>query len=136
MSHSKKILVLSFFLILTSSLPLFAAKYDIKEMTPAIEQALQNRQSRYSQIQQLKDGGVLGEDNQGYVKVLKSLPEADAIASTENADRRTIYNAIVEQNSLGAGGLAQVETVFAEVQRDKARSGDSIQLPSGDWAKK
>lgn len=124
------------FLSLIFSSNLFAAQYDIKEMTPEIEQALQNRQARYSQIQQMKGGGVLGEDNQGYVKVLKQLPDADAIASQENADRRTIYKAIVSQNGLGSEGLAAVQKVFAEVQREKAAGGDSIQLPSGDWVQK
>ena len=69
------LLILSFFFI--------AAAYDIKEMTPAIEQALQNRQARYNQIQQMKEGGVLGEDNKGYVKVIRPLPEADAIVDAE-----------------------------------------------------
>jgi uncharacterized protein YdbL (DUF1318 family) len=124
-------------LILIMNAPgLLAATYDIKEMTPAIESALQNRQARYGHIQEMKEGGILGEDSRGYVAVLKPFPDADSVASAENADRRTIYEAIVSQNNLGGEGLAQVEAAFAAVQREKARSGDSIQLPSGDWTKK
>lgn len=123
-------------LMLSFATHLLAAQYDIQQMTPQIEQALANRQARYSQIQQLKDGGVLGEDNQGTVKVLKEFPEADSLAAAENSDRRVIYQAIVGQNNLGPGGLAAVQTVFAEVQRDKAAGGHFIQLPSGDWKQK
>jgi hypothetical protein len=114
-----------------------AAQYDIKEMTPQIQQALQGRQGRYDSLQQLKSQGVLGENNQGYVTVLNhSVVEADTIASAENEDRGVIYKAIVQQNGLPPSALAQVEAVFAGVQRDKARGGDSIQTPSGEWVKK
>ena len=114
-----------------------AAKYDIKEMTPAIQQALSSRQNRYNEIQALKAQGALGENKSGYLEVLAAAGNADGLASAENSDRRVIYQAIVEQNQLGgADGLEKVEEVFADVQRDKARSGDSIQLPSGEWTKK
>lgn len=119
---------------LASALPAFAASYDIKEMTPQIQQALQGRQSRFAELQQLKSSGAAGEDNRGYVKALK--PEAESVASSENADRRVIYTAIVSQHNLGPSGLALVEQGFGDVQRDRARSGDSIQLPSGEWTKK
>jgi uncharacterized protein YdbL (DUF1318 family) len=59
-----------------------------------------------------------------------------AIVASENRDRKVIYQAIVDQNNLGAGGMAQVKLVFGDVQREKARSGDLIQLPSGEWVKK
>ena len=125
--------VLSFFIAGSA----FAAQYDIKEMTPKIQQALQNRQERYESLQDMKGQGMLGENNRGYVETLKgAASDASSIADSENEDRRVIYNAIVEQNELPPSGLAQVETVFADVQRDKARSGDFIQTPSGEWTKK
>ena len=126
----------AFILILLSTSPAFAARYDIKEMTPEIQQALSNRQSRYGELQSSKAQGALGENSQGYVGVLNPADGAEALASAENADRKTIYSAIVSQNGLPAGGLAQVEAVFGEVQRDKAKPGESIQLPSGEWTKK
>ena len=128
----KSFFVLSLFLASTSLA--FAASYDIKEMTPEINQALQGRQSRFSELQQLKLSGAAGEDNQGYVKALK--PDADSVVSAENSDRRIIYTAIVAQHNLGPTGLSLVEQGFGEVQRDRARDGDSIQLPSGEWTKK
>lgn len=117
--------------------PLFAAKnYDIKQMTPAIQQALANRKARYPELQRLKAEGSLGENREGFITALNSSSGADGLASAENSDRQVIYQAIVDQNGLGAGGLAQVKIVFAEVQREKARAGDSIQLPNGSWTKK
>ena len=113
-----------------------AEEYSIKIMTPAIQQAVQNRQSRYDELQGLKSQGFIGENNRGYVTVLQNQGGAQAVADAENADRQTIYGAIVEQNALGAAGMAKVQTVFAEVQRERAQPGDHIQMPAGDWVKK
>lgn len=114
----------------------FAENYDIREMTPQIQQALQNRQSRFSELQALKAQGVLGENNQGLISVLESVGTAPSIVNAENQDRSLIYEAIVAQNNLGASNLSKVKSVFAEVQREKARSGDIIQQPSGKWVRK
>lgn len=110
--------------------------YDIKHMTPAIQQALQNRQDRYSEIQKLKAEQKIGEDNEGFLKDLSNTAEVDRIVKDENRDRATIYGAIVEQNNLGPNGWGQVKKVFSEVQREKARPGDWIQEPSGKWLQK
>lgn len=134
--NAKKILLplCSAFLILTASAQAHAAAYDLKEITPEVERALSGRQSRYNQLQELKAQNKIGEGSRGYLKSFSS--EEPSILKAENADRKTIYRAIVDQNGLGASGMAQVEAVFAEVQRDKARPGDRIQLPSGEWSKK
>ena len=59
-----------------------------------------------------------------------------AVVMAENADRKFIYKAIVEQNNLGEDALATVEGVFAGVQRDKAASGDKVQDAAGNWSAK
>lgn len=121
-------------LLMVFSSQAYAVTYDLKEDTPAIKSAIAGRQSRYSQLVTLKASGAVGEDNQGYVKALS--PETGALVEAENADRRIIYHAIVDQNKLGPGGLEQVQIAFAEVQLHKARNGDSVQLPTGEWTKK
>ncbi len=134
---SKRFLIFVFaFLILASQMASAAVNYDIKHMTPAIQAAIQNRQGRYGQLQSMKAAGQLGEDNQGFVQALDPTRDAKQIASSENQDRQVIYLAIVEQNQLGAEGLAKVKIAFAEVQRERAARGEMIQLPSGEWVKK
>ena len=113
--------------------PCVAAQYDFKKMTPEIEAAVKNRQARFGALQQLKQTGAVGENNQGYVT---SLQGDNALVSQENSDRETIYQGLVTQNSLGPNGLREVQRAFAEVQRDKASSGEMIQAPSGEWARK
>ena len=111
-----------------------AANYDIKQMTPEITQALGARQNRYGELRQLKASGTLGENNRGYVENRGDY--GNELAAAENVDRGIIYRAIAEQNNLGPAGLATIEAVFAEVQRNNAQPGDFIQLPSGEWIQK
>lgn len=110
-----------------------AGAYDIRENTPEVQSAISGRQSRFSALKQLKAQGAIGENNRGYVDALASTGDAVVLAQAENNDRRVLYQAIVDQNNLGAAGMDKVEMVFAEVQRDKASSGEKIQSPSGEW---
>ncbi len=114
----------------------WAASYDIKEMTPEVKAALDGRRSRFDELKSLKAQGAIGENNKGYVEVLKSEGAAQSVADAENRDRRFIYTTIVAQNGLPEGALGTVETVFAQVQRDKAGAGDKIQDASGQWTAK
>ena len=113
-----------------------AAQYDLKEITPDVQNALSGRQNRYGELKNLKAQGLMGETHHGYVQALQNSTAAGSLVAAENQDRSTIYRAIVMQNGLGSQGLAQVELAFGDVQRDKAASGESVQLPSGEWTKK
>ncbi len=112
------------------------AGHQIKQVTPEIQQALDGRKARFSRLQAVKQQGAIGENNQGYVEVLQPSPDARQLADAENADRRVIYEAIVQQHNLGPEGLAQVQYAFADVRRDKANPGDMIQSATGEWTKK
>lgn len=113
-----------------------ASTYDLKEMTPAVQRAIQDRQARYMQLQRLKQESSVGENNQGLIEILRAVGEAGPVVNSENQDRMIIYQAIVQQNQLGPAGLAEVKRVFAEVQRGKALPGETIQLPTGEWTRK
>ncbi|MFA7255285.1 MAG: DUF1318 domain-containing protein [Candidatus Omnitrophota bacterium] len=122
--------------ILTATSLCFAVDYDYKTMTPAIEKALKNRQARYQQLQNLKQEGVIGENNKGYVTDLKNNATAATLTAAENRDRRVLYEALAEQNKLGSTGLLEVQKAFAEVQSEKAGPGDMVQSSAGYWKKK
>ncbi len=130
----RPIFMIAIFLIMALAIPTcFAAQYDLKKMTPEIEAALKNRQARFSTLQRSKQAGTVGENNQGYVTALQG---DQGLVSQENRDRETIYQGLVTQNNLGSNGLQEVQRAFAEVQRDKASSGEMIQSPAGDWVRK
>jgi len=119
-----------------SLLPAEAAHYDLKNMTPAVQNAITERQDRYSELQSLKSSGAVGENNHGYVEVFSGNAGVQSVAAAENRDRKIIYQTIADQNNLGPSGFAVVETIFGEVQRDKAGAGEPIQTPDGTWIKK
>jgi uncharacterized protein YdbL (DUF1318 family) len=110
-----------------------AQGYDIKTMTPEVQAALEARKGRFAELKALKGQGFAGENNRGYVEAMGGGAEAKALVKAENADRKAVYQAIVEQNELGEAALATVEAVFAGVQREKAAAGEKVQDPSGEW---
>ena len=110
-------------------------QYSIKTMTPQVEQALENRRGRYDELDQLKVKGLVGENNHGYAQALSADNQAKSLVDAENADRKVIYQTIAEQNGL-TGAMITIEKVFAQVQADKASSGEMIQTVDGDWIKK
>ena len=114
----------------------WAAEPQIKTMTPEIQKALEGRKGRYDSLKAYKAQGLVGEDNQGHAAALGSAIEAISLVEAENRDREVIYRAIVEQNAQPPEAIATVRAAFAEVQREKADSGEKIQLPSGQWQTK
>ena len=119
------------------SLPVVSAEnqYDIKEMTPEVKTALENRKNRFEDLRQLKSERIVGENNRGYVEALSDDAAAKALVNAENQDRKAIYKTIEEQNNL-IDALGTIEKVFADVQRGKASPGDKIQDESGSWVTK
>lgn len=110
-------------------------KYSIKEMTPEVRQALDARKDRFSQLRSLKSSGVIGENNHGYVEALKNDSDVSSIVQDENHDRQVLYKTIAEQNGLQEA-ISTIESAFAQVQSEKAESGDKIQNEEGSWITK
>jgi len=109
--------------------------YDLKEMTPQVQLALENRRDRYETLTELKSKGILGENNRGYIEVLIEGEGGEPIAQAENTDRKLIYQTIADQNGL-TDAIETIEKVFAQVRRDKAQPGNMIQTEDGNWIAK
>lgn len=121
--------------ILCVSAQVSAQGYSLKEITPQVQKALDARKARYDRIEKLKKNGMIGENNRGYVATLEMNKAAAQLVDEENQNRRVIYYAIAEQNGLERKEEI-VEKVFAEIKREKARSGAMVQLETGDWVRK
>ena len=122
--------------IVPSRPDVFAAqKYTIKEMTPGVMSALENRRNRYDELAALKRQGKIGENNRGYLEAFSGEEEIKTLVEAENRDRKTIYQTIAEQNNL-QDAIDTIEKVFAQTQRDNAETGDKIQTQDGRWVTK
>ena len=130
--------VLSLFLCL-GSLSCREQEYRLQTKAPAVQKVLNNRKARTPEIQTLKTQGLIGENNRGFLTILKpaEIQAAEkSLMEAENHDRKFIYNTVVAQNHLESESLVKVEAEFAKTRHDRARKGDFIQIPSGKWIQK
>ena len=130
--------VVLFLFLCLGSLSCREQEYRLKTKTPAVQKVLNHRKARSPELQTLKSKGLIGENNKGFLTILKpSLqPKEKSLVDAENHDRKFIYNTVVAQNHLGSESLAKVEAEFAKTRHARASKGDFIQTPSGKWVQK
>jgi len=95
----------------------------------------QNMIKRLPRIQELKKDGMIGENQQGYLETVQSnIPAADkALVEAENADRKTVYEAIAKQQgtTVELVGKLRAKKIF-----EQAKTGEFLKQEDGSWSKK
>lgn len=86
---------------------------------------------RLAQVEGLKAGGAVGENNRGFLEARSG--EAGAVVSAENKDRETVYAALAKQTGTSP---EQVGRLRARQIAQHARPGEWIQDERGQWRKK
>ncbi|AOE50855.1 YdbL family protein [Kangiella sediminilitoris] len=84
---------------------------------------------------QLKDQGLVGELDTGYVGIVKpaqATPEIRALVENVNDQRRDIY---AEQAKKNNKTLAEIEAIAARRNIDRTQSGHYVKI-GGAWQKK
>lgn len=112
---------------------------EIRVQTPELMRAIRSRQSRNPQLDQWKSRGCIGETNQGLLEARLGqgcTGEVAALIGAENADRSFIYDTLMQQNNIPAGDAPRVRAAFAKANRDRARPGEWVQEPNGQWVKR
>ena len=107
--------------------------------TPEVQKVLNRRHARAAELKTLKAKALIGENNKGFITILKPSDiqaKEKSLVEAENHDRKFIYNTVVMQNRLGDKGLAKVEEDFAKTHSARAMKGDFIQTPAGKWVQK
>jgi uncharacterized protein len=111
--------------------------------TPAIRSLIASRQQRYPNLVPLFTQGVLGENNRGLVEVrpspdlsLQDKARATTLSTEENHDRQQLYAELAKANNIPPGRLAEVGSIFADVNRQQAQTGWWIQGQDGAWKQK
>lgn len=101
--------------------------------TTALAGSIKERMaSRAPAITALKDKGIVGENNQGFLEFRGTQAQSDLVAA-ENKDRAAVYQAIAKKTGTTpklvgqrrAGKLAQT-----------AHAGNWLQKPDGSWYQK
>lgn len=91
-------------------------------------------EQRLGAVNGLKDRGVAGENNRGFLEVRGNASGADQqVISDENSDRRTVYAALAQQTGASADAVGRQRAAqIASI----ARRGHWIQDQGGAWRQK
>ncbi len=91
-------------------------------------------EQRLGSVNSLKDQGVVGENNRGYLENRGAPAGGDQqIISDENADRRVVYAALAAQTGATADGVGRQR---AQQISSIAKRGHWVQEPNGEWRQK
>ncbi len=80
-----------------------------------------------------KSQGLVGEKADGYLGVIKSSPEVQALVARINKARRQYYEDVAKRNGTS---VDIVEKLAGKKAIDKTPSGQFVQLPPGSWVRK
>jgi len=105
----------------------------ITDVNSASDSIKQRMIDRLPVIKALKDQGVIGENNVGFLEFVGSQKEKEDVVAAENADRMLVYEAIAKKQGttpevVGKHRAAQIA--------GKALSGEWLQDANGKWYKK
>jgi uncharacterized protein YdbL (DUF1318 family) len=91
-------------------------------------------EQRLGSVNALKDRGVAGENNRGFLEVRgNGSAEDQKVISEENADRRAVYNALAAQTGATSEAVGRQR---AQQIASIARAGHWIQDAGGGWKQK
>ncbi len=117
--------------LIVLALTMFAGGLVEGESAAAVKARLTKR---LPAINALKEKGLVGENNKGYLEARGKMSESDAkVVAAENADRKYIYTMLARKvgqpvEVVGARRAAQIAK--------KSKPGLWIQQPDGTWVKK
>ncbi|WP_457577533.1 YdbL family protein [Desulfomarina sp.] len=125
----KKITVLSFFLLLLA--PFFLAP------TPAgatsVKEVKARMIARIPAINRLKNRGIVGENNRGFLEYRSNSKEQKELINAENADRALVYRIIGKKQGASPDLVGRRR---AKQIAGKGKTGQWFQKEDGSWYKK
>ena len=84
-------------------------------------------------LQDAKAQGLVGEQANGYLGVVKKSADAKAVVSSVNAKRKAHYEKIAKKNRISVNDVAKLA---AEKAIKATKKGHYIKNQSGKWIKK
>ncbi len=110
---------------------------DLNESSPRVQQIANSMKTRFNDVEAAKKTGAVGENNRGFLEMVKPDAIADAdqrntvqqTIAAENNDRKALYQEIARLNSDQNLTVSAVERVYAQKRLERAKSGESFQLP-------
>jgi hypothetical protein len=118
---------------LIAILPVFILGILITNAYSSSKAIKQRMIERLPVIKALKDKGIVGENNKGYLEFVGQKKEKAEVINAENKDRKLVYGAIAKQQ----GTTVEVVGKHRAIQiANKAQPGEWLQDVAGKWHKK
>ena len=114
-------------------LPVFILSFLITDGHSSSTTIKQRMIARLPVIKSLKDKGLVGENNKGYLEFVGKKKEQADVVAAENSDRKQVYEAIAKQQSTTAEVVGKHRAVQIA---EKAQAGEWLQDANGKWYKK
>lgn len=89
--------------------------------------------ARLPEIKALKDKGLVGESNKGFLEFVGQQKEKQEVVAAENKDREMVYEAIAKQQETTVELVGKHRAIQIA---DKARAGEWLQDANGKWYQK
>ena len=114
-------------------LPVFVLGILITNAYPSSKEIKQRMIERLPVIKSLKDKGIVGENNKGYLEFVGKKKEKADVIKAENKDRKLVYKAIAKQQGTTAAVVGKHRAVQIA---NKAQLGEWLQDAKGKWYQK
>ena len=89
--------------------------------------------ARLPAIKALKDKGLVGENNKGFLEFIGQQKENQDVVIAENQDRQQVYEAIAKQQGTTVELVGQHRAIQIAA---KAQAGEWLQDANGKWYRK
>jgi hypothetical protein len=89
--------------------------------------------ARLPTIKALKDKGLVGENNKGFLEFIGQQKEKQDVVTAENQDRQQVYEAIAKQQGTTVELVGQHRAIQIA---NKAQPGEWLQDANGKWYQK
>ena len=114
-------------------LPVFILGILITNAYSSAKEIKQRMIERLPVIKALKDKGLVGENNKGYLEFVGKKKEKADVIKAENEDRKLVYDAIAKQQ----GTTVELVGKHRAIQiAQKAQPGEWLQDANGKWYQK
>lgn len=113
----------------------FAVLVCLLLLTPAAQAAsIKDRmKDRLPEINTLKDQGLVGENNRGFLEYRTGKKVKENLVASENSDRQTVYEAIGKSQGAPADLVGKRR---AKMIAENGQAGHWYQKPDGSWYRK
>ena len=89
--------------------------------------------ARRTAIEALKQKGIVGENNQGYLGFVTSTKEQADLVDAQNEDRKKGYQIVAQKQGVESAKISQVRAAY---YARKTKPGQWYQNKSSRWVKK